>query len=939
MLQYHRVKHSCFMSILLLTGIFTTSLALQGNCISPPEGLIGWWKAEGDAVDQVGSNHGTLLGDATYGPGRVGQAFLFDGKNDAVSVGDAPEFKIQDFTIEAWIQRASTTVISQDPYQAGIIFSYGPGGYGFALWDDGSLFLTKNQVDAVFATLAVTDTEFHHVAVTKAGNTVRFYLDGVGQLAEPYDPEFTFTGPAAIGGRGGDFLASFLGSIDEVSIYNRALSAAEIQAAYAAGSAGKCTFPPPPCTRPPSGLVSWWPGNGNADDIVGGNHAIFSDAEYVLGQVRQAFHFDGSGKHVRIPASPSLDVGLGAGLTVEGWINPAGLVAQAPVVEWAVNGAYAAHFFINVSGPGQLYANIFAADGGDRQIETSAGVLNQDTYQHVALTYNKASGIAMLVRNGVVVQEVNLGSFTPRTSGDLYIGYRPASTPFGPIAFNGQIDEVSIYDRALAVEELAAIYEAGAFGKCPPFSERRPLARWAFDEIEGTIASDSAGTRHGTLSTAGAGFTSDGVRGNALRLNRAQGGYVNMGEDLFVSGAFTLVAWVKTEPNDATETMVVAGKHAAGTVNGYYLALNRSGFIGEPGKALFVASDPAGEELISLSDINDGEWHQVVAVYAHGLEKRLYIDGQPAEVSGPTTQIVPNSAPFLVGGVKVAGTAQGFFNGWIDELQIYDRALTDPEIHYLFVHPDAMEIPEILEPRIVSSLISQTAERGGAVEFSIEVTGQEPLIYEWRKDETLIQEATGPSLLLSELQPMDGGIYSVIVSNPWGSSDSSATLRVLWPPLITLPPVGQAVALGNSITLSVTADGLSPLSYQWFRNSAALPGATSRFLLLNNVTETSAGAYGVRVQNLDGVLMSDPATVLVYSGGMSATVVEAGLRLHVGGLKAGRNYALEYSDTIPAYSAGWQQLVTILNAADSFQFTDPEPPAGGTRYYRLRLLP
>src|SRR5439155_21212810 len=55
--------------------------------------------------------------------------------------------------------------------------------------------------------------------------------------------------------------------------FNRALSADEIAAIYHAGSAGKCQQTSPACLAPPSGLVSWWPGNGNGTDVVGGNNA------------------------------------------------------------------------------------------------------------------------------------------------------------------------------------------------------------------------------------------------------------------------------------------------------------------------------------------------------------------------------------------------------------------------------------------------------------------------------------------------------------------------------------------------------------------------------------------------------------------------------------------------------------------------------------------
>ena len=99
-------------------------------------------------------------------------------------------------------------------------------------------------MNGAFSTAGVTDTNWHHVAVTTSGGTVVFYVDGVPYPYGNYNPTYQFTTSAAISGRADNLNAnnnaSFLGSIDEVSVYNRALSANEIFAIYAAGSAGKC---------------------------------------------------------------------------------------------------------------------------------------------------------------------------------------------------------------------------------------------------------------------------------------------------------------------------------------------------------------------------------------------------------------------------------------------------------------------------------------------------------------------------------------------------------------------------------------------------------------------------------------------------------------------------------------------------------------------------
>ena len=131
---------------------------------------------------------------------------------------------------------------TSDGSGAGCFFSTHLGWY-IGIYNDGIAVLydteSGNEVDSP---VGVTDTAWHHIAVTKNGTNVVFYIDGNGYTSAPYNDTFVFSGEAAIGGYSSDgaYYESFYGSIDELSIYNRALSASEIQAIYNAGSAGKC---------------------------------------------------------------------------------------------------------------------------------------------------------------------------------------------------------------------------------------------------------------------------------------------------------------------------------------------------------------------------------------------------------------------------------------------------------------------------------------------------------------------------------------------------------------------------------------------------------------------------------------------------------------------------------------------------------------------------
>ena len=228
---------------------------------------------------------------------------------------------------------------------------------------------------------------------------------------------------------------------------------------------------PPEPVLAPVGIISWWPGQYNANDVVSGNNGNFDTPGYVGGEVGVGFYFDGTGNSVQVPESASLDFGAGSsGLTIETWVNPSSAAAGIgePLVEWAFNdysGRYGCHFWVNFPADGYLYANLVDTSGNDHMIQSDSGAVPFDTLTHVAVTYDKSSGMAYLYVNGAIVGSGNLGNFPLQTATDLYLGYRPPGVPYGPDTFTGVMDEPSLYNRALSQAEIQSIYNAGSAGK------------------------------------------------------------------------------------------------------------------------------------------------------------------------------------------------------------------------------------------------------------------------------------------------------------------------------------------------------------------------------------------------------------------------------------------------------------------------------------------
>jgi subtilisin-like proprotein convertase family protein len=217
-----------------------------------------------------------------------------------------------------------------------------------------------------------------------------------------------------------------------------------------------------------SGMATWWKAEFSTVDSINGNiGTVNGGVTYSPGEVGQAFNFDGTSGFLTVPASPSLDIGQGSGITIECWIAPDHLGpvggAGRPIVEYDTpTQAGVDLWFENGS---ILYANVMDTTNNLHQIFSAPNTIQTNVLQHVALTYDKASGQAFLYINGAQAASQNFGTFTPQTSFPLNLGLRSAAITGQGSLYNGLLDELSLYSRALTPCEIAAIYNAGHAGK------------------------------------------------------------------------------------------------------------------------------------------------------------------------------------------------------------------------------------------------------------------------------------------------------------------------------------------------------------------------------------------------------------------------------------------------------------------------------------------
>ena len=172
--------------------------------------------------------------------------------------------------------------------------------------------------------------------------------------------------------------------------------------------------------------------------------------------------------------------------------------------------------------------------------------------------------------------------------------------------------------------------------------------------------------------------------------------------------------------------------------------------------------------------------------------------------------------------------------------------------------------PAGVAPSITTQPLGQSLGLGTSATLTVVAAGTSPLAYQWSKNGTAITGATSASLTFSSLSASDAGSYAVVVSNALGSVGSSAaSLTVISPPTITIQPANQTVIAGAPLTLSVTATGAAPLTYQWSKNGTAISGATSPTFSLSSSAALDAGSYRVVVSTTGASVTSNAVTVTV----------------------------------------------------------------------------
>jgi len=250
-MMFKRVQ--TLISTILVGLVFLTSTQAGAACLVAPADQIGWWAGDEQTLDLVGINDGIIVGGVGYVCGEVAQAFSLDATlGTSVIIADNAALRfVGSFTISAWVRTSAIGVqdiLRKRHRDSGGNMDVAIGQSSsnkfrlVAVDDTGS----TNYLAGFEGTTAINDGEFHHVVGVRddENDVLRVYVDGVKE-AEGAENTGTFievnSATWTIGNTGSPTnLFPWNGDIDEVSIYERALSDQEISDLFDAGAGGKC---------------------------------------------------------------------------------------------------------------------------------------------------------------------------------------------------------------------------------------------------------------------------------------------------------------------------------------------------------------------------------------------------------------------------------------------------------------------------------------------------------------------------------------------------------------------------------------------------------------------------------------------------------------------------------------------------------------------------
>ncbi|WP_167879431.1 LamG-like jellyroll fold domain-containing protein [Methanococcoides sp. NM1] len=426
---------------------------------------------------------------------------------------------------------------------------------------------------------------------------------------------------------------------------------------------------PSPTPISEKGLVAYYPFDGDVRDYSGNNnHGTNNGAVFVSGVRNQALSFDGKDDYVRSPVNINQD--NMPQMTMVVW-------AKADEIRGTVisqdDGSYDRTIDIDNRGGGDGWS---AFSGSGRVLGFHP--VTTDEWTFLAAVYDQdAETVTLYVNDRVYQEKGKLGDGKDYTN----IGSNPG---YG-VHFPGDIDEVRIYNYALSQSEINSMRQGATLpGPTPtptptpsptPISERGLVAYYPFDnDVRDYSGNNNHGTPKGNMA-----FTTAGVVGNAAAIFDGKS-YIEVkdSDSLDLTEDFTFAGWLNKKDAGVGGWAVVFSKGDTSSL----FAVNSPYALYHDSNGIYPSVRVASQTITSTAETNFNEWY-FVTVTKDGSELKFYINGELKDTKTSAVSI-PESDTNLLIGIDPPGTSE-YFRGSMDDLRIYNVALSQSEINAIYL--------------------------------------------------------------------------------------------------------------------------------------------------------------------------------------------------------------------------------------------------------------
>ena len=650
-----------------------------------------------DVIDSVGGNTGTLNGGSTTADKSVAGvsaetggshgALSFNGSTDYVSITDCPLLNaVTQFSFSLWVNDAGIggapqwickyisdsnyiNLFSAGTVIYGVVSNNTPTGYGYTA--SGTLELNKWQhVVMVYNGNGASNSDKLKIYVNNVLRPLGF--DGTISSSTP-----DLTGyPLQFGIRNSSSLP-LTGSLDDIRIYSYALASAEIEALYNETKGTEYDS---------AGLpLAHYKMNDNAAtqvviDSVGGNNgtsvrntSLMHNDSGNPPNLGGCLTFNGSSDFVDTYYQE--DFGTGD-FSIALWMYPTNFNDHYNAI--ISNSVYGGTWDgLNMSGSDNLGGLNFSVAGID--IVTPSGTIIDNSWYHLAMVRN--NGIVNGYINGALVVSGSApGTVTVARS--ILIGLNQDGTY--PRPFTGSLDDIRIYGRALTANEVQSIYNVGLGTEDDGISNGlSPIGLVAHykmnDNKADKVVIDNTGNAMGTsgyndtedMSVAGVSAST----GTALSFG--SGDYIDASDSYLPAGASpcSIFCWVNVVNNSAYHSILAYGSGVSTTVRYFCVANDGTLYFSD-------GNTPAR----GVANVATGTWKHIGLIY-DGNATQFYVDGVPDGT--PTANIFAT----VLGSLKMGVWFEGgnLMLGSVDDIRIYNRALTPAEIAILYASGSGTE--------------------------------------------------------------------------------------------------------------------------------------------------------------------------------------------------------------------------------------------------------